>query len=468
MSTRLTGNSCGRQIIKALPSSLSPTYPVRTTCNPEASISGLTHPLQRSARGLVVTRARVEAASSGHGLHDKGLILPGRAGNAPIKTAAVAVRTEIAATPAPNCFSPEDAPYIYHNGQRVHSLHTKGMEVVESLQDWARTDLLRLLKPVERCWQPADFLPDPASPDFFDQVRELRRSAAELPADYMVVLVGDMITEEALPSYMNMLNRLDGTSDETGASPLPWAQWTRAWTAEENRHGDLLNKYLYLTGQVDMHAVEVTIQNLIGTGLDPRLENNPYLCFVYTSFQERATKISHGNTARLASYYGDSALTKVCGLIAADEGRHETAYTNIVEQLFQRDPEGAVLAFADMMKKGIVMPAHFMNDDWHKGKDANPGHNLFVDYATVADSIGVYTTGDYAEIVEHLVKRWGVADLRLRQGAAAEAQEYLCKHSERIRRLADLQMERRLRERKRGLAKSAAFNWIFKREVSLL
>ena len=34
-----------------------------------------------------------------------------------------------------------------------------------------------------------------------------------------------------------------------------------------------------------MHAVERTIQNLIGSGLDPQLENNPYLCFVYTSFQ---------------------------------------------------------------------------------------------------------------------------------------------------------------------------------------
>ncbi len=34
-----------------------------------------------------------------------------------------------------------------------------------------------------------------------------------------------------------------------------------------------------------MRAVEVTIQNLISDGLDPQLENNPYLCFVYTSFQ---------------------------------------------------------------------------------------------------------------------------------------------------------------------------------------
>eukprot|EP00951_Prasinocladus_malaysianus_P039732 scaffold447813_cov44-Prasinocladus_malaysianus.AAC.1 len=94
-----------------------------------------------------------------------------------------------------------------------------------------------------------------------------------------------MVTEEALPSYMNMLNLLDVTKDESGAQHHPWARWTRGWTSEENRHGDLLNKYLYASGRVDMRSVEVTIQNLIASGLDPKLENNPYLCFVYTSFQ---------------------------------------------------------------------------------------------------------------------------------------------------------------------------------------
>jgi len=49
-------------------------------------------------------------------------------------------------------------------------------------------------------------------------------------------------------------------------------------------------RYLWLTGKVNMRAVEVTIQNLIGSGMDPKTENNPYLGFIYTSFQERATK----------------------------------------------------------------------------------------------------------------------------------------------------------------------------------
>ena len=47
-------------------------------------------------------------------------------------------------------------------------------------------------------------------------MKELRERAKELPLDYMVALVGDMITEEALPTYMAMLNTLDGVRDETG------------------------------------------------------------------------------------------------------------------------------------------------------------------------------------------------------------------------------------------------------------
>ena len=65
----------------------------------------------------------------------------------------------------------------------------------------------------------------------------LRERAQNLPDDYLVTLVGDLITEEALPTYMTMLNTLDGVRDDTGASVSPWAKWTRAWTAEENRHG---------------------------------------------------------------------------------------------------------------------------------------------------------------------------------------------------------------------------------------
>jgi acyl-[acyl-carrier-protein] desaturase len=151
--------------------------------------------------------------------------------------------------------------------QVTHSLPAQKKEVFDSLQSWARDNLLNLLKPVEKSWQPQDFLPEPSSDGFYDEVKELRERAKEIPDEYFVCLVGDMVTEEALPTYQTMLNTLDGVRDETGASPTTWAVWTRAWTAEENRHGDLLNKYMYLTGRVDMKQIEKTIQYLIGSGM---------------------------------------------------------------------------------------------------------------------------------------------------------------------------------------------------------
>lgn len=160
-------------------------------------------------------------------------------------------------------FSPPREVHV----QVTHSMPPQKIEIFKSLEGWAESNILPYLKSVERNWQPQDFLPDAASEGFYDEVKELRARAKEIPDDYFVCLVGDMITEEALPTYQTMLNTLDGVRDETGASPTSWAIWTRAWTAEENRHGDLLNKYLYLSGRVDMRQIEKTIQYLIGSGM---------------------------------------------------------------------------------------------------------------------------------------------------------------------------------------------------------
>ncbi|XP_057477823.1 stearoyl-[acyl-carrier-protein] 9-desaturase, chloroplastic-like isoform X1 [Actinidia eriantha] len=348
-----------------------------------------------------------------------------------------------------NPFSPPLEAHV----QVTHSMPPQKIELFKDLEDWAEQNILVHLKPVEKCWQPQDFLPDPASEGFHDQVKELRERAKELPDDYFVVLVGDMITEEALPTYQTMLNTLDGVRDETGASLTSWAVWNRAWTAEENRHGDLLNKYLYLCGRVDMKQIEKTIQYLIGSGMDPRTENSPYLGFIYTSFQERATFISHGNTARHAKEHGDIKLAQICGTIASDEKRHETAYTKIVEKLFEIDPDGTILALADMMKKKISMPAHLMYD----GRD----NNLFEHFSAVTQRLGVYTAKDYADILEFLVGRWKVEELTGLSGEGRKAQDYVCGLTPRIRRLEERSQSRVKQTR------VMPFSWIFDREVKL-
>ncbi|GLI64991.1 hypothetical protein VaNZ11_008416 [Volvox africanus] len=378
---------------------------------------------------------------------------------------AVVVRAAVASAPqqpaAPSTFTPRVQGPIIMNGQVLHSITEAQLDVVRSLEDgYLQTQVVPLLKPVDKCWQPADFLPPSEDADFLDKVHALRERVKNLPDDYLVVFVGDMITEEALPTYMTMLNTLDGVRDETGASLTPWAKWTREWTAEENRHGDIMNKYMYLTGRVNLKAIEITIQNLIGSGMDPKTENNPYLGFCYTSFQERATKVSHGNTARHALEYGDEVLAKICGSIASDEGRHEIAYTKIMDGLFERDQNGAMLAFADMMRKQIVMPAHLMNDGEHEQKT---GRNLFADFSSVAEKTGTYTAMDYADIMEHLVGRWKVPERTGLNGEAAHAQEYLVKLPDRIRKLAEKAAARKAKAK----VVHSPFSWVFDREVPL-
>lgn len=302
------------------------------------------------------------------------------------------------------------------------------VEVVESMQEFVSEHIGSLLKPVGESWQPSDFLPDLAAENWAQRLSEFRERARALPRDLLAVLVGDMVTEEALPTYQSWINRLRGLADPTGVSENPWAQWSRGWTSEENRHGDLLNRYLTLTGRINMRAVETTIHHLLNRGFDPQTENDPYLGFVYTSFQERATKISHRNVATLAKRAGEEILHTICGVIAGDEARHEKAYKLFMARVFELDPAEAVSAFATMMRRKITMPAVLMYDGVEE--------NLFAKFSRVAQQTGVYTASDYAGIVDDLVKTWNVERLSGLSGVAAKAQEYVCGLADRYRALA--------------------------------
>lgn len=94
----------------------------------------------------------------------------------------------------------------------------------------------------------------------------------------------------------------------------------------------------------------------IGTGRDP------YRNFVYTSFQELATNISHKRVGQLAKKKGNKMLGKMCNIIAGDEMRHYMAYREFVKTIFEHDPSEMMLAYVDMMKKKIVMPAQFIRE----------------------------------------------------------------------------------------------------------
>ena len=306
----------------------------------------------------------------------------------------------------------------------------KNLEVTAQIEPFVNYQVDNLLVKADECWQPSDFLPDMAREDALDQIKTLRERAAGLPDEVIVSLIGNMITEEALPSYQTFFNLVKGINDEPNLdTDKGWVRWSRAWTAEENRHGDLLNKYMYLTGRADMRQVEITIQNLITNGFNANTDYEPYQTMIYTSFQERATKISHVNTGKLADKAGDEVLSRICKTIAGDEARHEKGYKSFMSKAFEIDPNGSVLAFEKMMRKQITMPAMLM------GKDESD--DIFTRFSTITQKIGIYTAWDYARIIQHLVEIWKIESLTGLNDVGQKAQNYLVKLADRYMRVAD-------------------------------
>jgi acyl-[acyl-carrier-protein] desaturase len=269
----------------------------------------------------------------------------------------------------------------------VREKRTEVMKFVERVMLAKMDDYL---KPIDENWQPADLLPESNHPDFIEQIKEIQEQARELSYDFLTVLVGDTITEEALPTYESWLSMVTNVSLEEGGG---WMRWVRQWTAEENRHGDVLNRYLYLSGRVNMRMMEVSTQYLLADGFAIDTGTDPYHNFIYTSFQELATNISHRRTATLAKYQGNQVLSKICGTIASDESRHAKAYDFFMQKIIGVDPNEAIIAFADMMRKKIVMPAHFLREL------GEPQGLAFAHFSDVAQRLKVYTSFDYVDIL---------------------------------------------------------------------
>ncbi|WP_445386609.1 acyl-ACP desaturase [Robiginitalea sp. IMCC44478] len=304
------------------------------------------------------------------------------------------------------------------------------LEVMQEVEPRLQGFMDEFLVPAETIWQPSDFLPDSRQEGFIDEVREIQGAAKELSYDFWVTLVADTITEEALPTYESWLMDVEGINQH-GESANGWSRWVRAWTAEENRHGDLLNTYLYLSGRVNMRQVEMSTQYLIADGFDIGTDRDPYKNFIYTTFQELATYISHKRVGTMARKAGNKLLGKMCTTIAGDEMRHHLAYREFVRVIMDYDPNGMLLAFAEMMKKKIVMPAHFLRE---AGEGAGAAFERF---SICAQRLGVYTANDYVDILRKVSAHWNIDALRGLSEEAEKARDYLLKLPARLERVAE-------------------------------
>jgi acyl-[acyl-carrier-protein] desaturase len=179
-----------------------------------------------------------------------------------------------------------------------------------------------------------------------------------------------------------------------------------------------------------MRQVEVSTQHLINDGFDIQTGRDPYRNFVYTSFQELATNVSHRRVASLAKKTSNTLLAKMCGVIAADEMRHAKAYSHFVKLILEVDASEMVLAFEDMMRKKIVMPAHFLRES------GGQIGSLYSHFSDAAQRAQVYTTADYIEILEGLLKDWNLESLNGLTDKAERARDFLLALPKRLERIS--------------------------------
>ncbi|HET8886040.1 MAG TPA: acyl-ACP desaturase [Salinimicrobium sp.] len=312
------------------------------------------------------------------------------------------------------------------------ALQNVRLEVMKTVEKSIDEFVDKYLIPIEEVWQPTDLLPNLQQENFMDEIHQIREEAKELEYDFWVVLVADMVTEEALPTYESWLMDMEGVEQHgSKGQGSGWSKWIRHWTGEENRHGDTLNKYLYLSGRVNMREIEKTTQYLISDGFDIGTGRDPYRNFIYTSFQELATNISHKRVGQLAKKKGNKMLAKMCNIIAGDEMRHHLAYREFVKIIFEYDPSEMMLAFQDMMKKKIVMPAQFIRES---GQDIAAA---FENFSNAAQRLGVYTTLDYIDILQKLNEYWEIDKITSLTDEAEKARDYLMHLPARMTRIAE-------------------------------
>ena len=107
----------------------------------------------------------------------------------------------------------------------THGLSRKRRAVIEDMTSFAAGELSELLKDPDTNWQPQDWLPNPESPDFLDQVRIARGRGGDAKR-------GMVYPREGERGRANETRR--GTRDARGEVEAR-ARWAREWVEARAR-----------------------------------------------------------------------------------------------------------------------------------------------------------------------------------------------------------------------------------------
>ena len=286
-------------------------------------------------------------------------------------------------------------------------------------------------------WFPFDLIGPREDEDPEQHRTALQKRAAGIPDHARAALALNTLTEEGLPHFHRLLATHLGDDSH-------WRSWNNLWTAEEDRHGQVLHDYVRDTHLFNERRFEEMQFEYLKAGFHPEWDQDPYRVFAYTTVQERATQHSHAMTGHIVGQY-DPTLGNVLDRVAREEARHFAFYRSIFKEILARDPDQA-LHSASFILPAIDMPGVTI-----------PG---FRELADVIRRSGIYGPRDYLRIVQEQIKYWKIETISGLNELGRKAQEKILGIPERLRRISEA-METRTR------AKTFAFDVVFNREFAV-
>ena len=310
------------------------------------------------------------------------------------------------------------------------------VEVLEDLEPKVR-QLMTVHEEKRELWFPADLM-GPAPDECPDTHRAaLRKRAEGIPDSVRAALAVNLLTEEGLPHFHRLLAVYLGNESH-------WHRWNNLWTAEEDRHGQVLHDYAREASIFNQRRLEEMQFEYLRAGFAPAWDRDPYRVFAYTTVQERATQHSHAATGELINQY-DEGLGMILDRIAREEARHFAFYRTIMKEILDRDPDQALQSIV-LVLPSIDMPGHTM-----------PG---FRELADVIRRSGIYGPRDYLRIVQEQIKFWRIETLEGLTELGRIAQEKILSIPDRLARVAEA-------IETRSKAKTFSFDVVFNREFAL-
>jgi len=317
----------------------------------------------------------------------------------------------------------------------TRELYSK-IEVLQDLEQKVQ-ELMEVHERKRELWFPSDLIgPGPDEcPD--THMATLRAQAEGIPDHARAALALNLLTEEGLPHFHRLLAVYLG--DESF-----WRSWNNLWTAEEDRHGQVLHDYARDTRLLQQRKLEEMQFEYLRAGFHPAWDRDPYRVFAYTTVQERATQFSHSETGKIVAEY-EPRLGVILSQVAKEEARHYTFYRTVFEEILKRDPDQA-LHSASFILPAIDMPGVTM-----------PG---FKELADVIRRSGIYGPRDYLRIVQEQIRYWKIDSLDGLGELGRKAQEKILGIPARLKRIAD-----HMDTKSKG--KTFSFEVVFNREFAM-